>query len=115
MVKYWSAIINFIFSEKRKGGCASSIVPVGCGFIILLTGQTGKLVVRTEDLPRAFKILRTHTRVQGKSRHPIFCLLSAGCTKTLKNACARCAMFCKQNILPHAFCKLSSLAYALVN
>ena len=32
-----------------------------------------------------------------------------GCTKTFKNACVMCAIFCKENFLLLAFCKLSSL------
>ena len=49
----------------------------------------------------AFKIACAHTRMHGASRDAITCLLSAGCTKTLKNACVMCAILYKQNFHMH--------------
>ena len=76
--------------------------------------QTGKFAVRTEDLPCIFEILDACRRMKGESRCAIICLLSPGCTKTFKNARVMHAIFCKENVLSHAFCKLSSLGAALL-
>ena len=82
---------------------------------VICYGQSNRTLYQNQEIVLwllSSEHLKFYVRTQGSRENlgaQFFCLLSAGCTKSLKNACVIRPIFCKQNVLSCAFCKLSSL------